>query len=192
MIMTRTALTPEVGYHQLLIDCGVVEALVDIMTKKINFVRSITVEKKEHKTRIAHQMRTGGRAAHLIGLLAYSNEKTCDLLVRRKTVESLVMVLDSFRILSNPPFKKYVDVYLCALQSVKASSCALGQIAHYRRENAIKVLEDETTLNNLLWVLTSEAKDVMKSFLESENISKDFPRVSKANQWFSSTSWMNF
>ena len=35
MITTRTALAPEVGYHQMLIDCGIIKTLTDIMNQKL-------------------------------------------------------------------------------------------------------------------------------------------------------------
>ena len=102
MITTRTALAPEVGYHQMLIDCGIIKTLTDIMNQKLLLRKPSRMKKEEQKTRIVHQVRTRGRAAHLIGLLAYNNEKMSDALVcssaqRENFTLSLVhLVTDSY------------------------------------------------------------------------------------------------
>ena len=103
-------------------------------------------------------------------------------------MESLVVVLDSFNVLSRPRFKLDEDLYLCALQSVKASSCALGQIAHYGRENAIKILEKETALDNLIHVLTSEGRHRMKMIVAKDTCSKQFREVI-LNEFLSTEKW---
>jgi len=180
MITARTALTPDTPdgeVHSVLIDLGIIETLIELMNRPLsNSKKKRKTKKVDRIAEIVNKARSGGRAAHLIGLLAYNDAKTSATIVHQNAVSSLANVLNCFHNITKLGYKMNIDLYLCAIQSVKASACAFGQIAHHGIANATAILEEEraiekedrdnTILNNLLKILTSKSKKKFQDMIK--------------------------